>query len=241
MMWLLIATGEMGCGSTQMQDAHCLAGHASCRPALDRGSGEVGVDALMPDLDSRESLSWGAAGGERAPTSRRADPAEAALHPDYVRRVWHADPKARRLDERFSMSMATPPTGGWFHDAGERVFIKDEIAPSRTFASIAAGGEHLYLDDEGRPISYDFDPSASNLHPLDVEATKELERLDAGIESALKGGGHGGRRIVHRRPRLAQVLRAVRAPCLEAARLDVLPPRQARGGEACAAIHHVAG
>ena len=36
-----------------------------------------------------------------------------------------------------------------------------------------------------RPISYDFDPSASNLHPLDVEATKELERLDAGIESAL--------------------------------------------------------
>ena len=154
-------------------------------PALDRGSGEVGMDALIPDLDSRESLSWGAAGGERASTSRRADPAEAALHPDYVRRVWHADPKARRLDERFSMSMATPPTGGWFHDAGERVFIKDEIAPSRTFALIAAGGEHLYLDDEGRPISYDFDPSASNLHPLDVEATKELERLDAGIESAL--------------------------------------------------------
>ena len=105
-----------------------------------------------------------------------------------------ADPKLRRMSVRFAEAMAVPPGDFVEEEGGQRVFVKDEIAPSRAFAALsikdpaardAIGSQ--YLDDEGEPFKYSFDASLEpSSHPLDAERQLELRGLDKGIEQALE-------------------------------------------------------
>jgi len=105
-----------------------------------------------------------------------------------------ADPKLRRMCVRFAEAMAVPPGDFVEEEGGQRVFVKDEIAPSRAFAALsitdpaardAIGSQ--YLDDEGEPFKYSFDASLEpSSHPLDAERQLELRGLDKGIEQALE-------------------------------------------------------